>query len=100
MSSELSNSTKRFSDRVDNYIKYRPHYPVEILNFLSAECGLTNQSVIADIGSGTGISAELFIKNKNTVYGVEPNQEMRAAAENIFANDKNFISVEGTAEET
>ncbi|HAY33224.1 MAG TPA: SAM-dependent methyltransferase, partial [Ignavibacteria bacterium] len=54
---------KRFSDRVENYVKYRPHYPEELLDFMKAECGLDQSSVIADIGSGTGISSELFLKN-------------------------------------
>jgi hypothetical protein len=67
--------TERFSSRVENYIKYRPHYPKEILEFLKTEIGLTPNWVIADIGSGTGISSELFLKNGNKVYDVEPNKE-------------------------
>ncbi|MBC7623882.1 MAG: SAM-dependent methyltransferase, partial [Aeromicrobium sp.] len=64
------NATTRFSDRVADYIKYRPHYPVEILDLLSANCGLTPESVIADIGSGTGFLAELYLDNGNPVVGV------------------------------
>jgi len=91
---------KRFSDRVENYVKYRPHDPEELLDFMKAECGLDQSSVIADIGSGTGISSELFLKNGNKVYAVEPNDEMRSAAEKIFSGDKNFISVNASAEDT
>jgi SAM-dependent methyltransferase len=94
------NSTTRFSDRVDNYIKYRPHYPPQILDYVKAQNVLSDDSVIADIGSGTGISTELFLKNVNTVYAVEPNKEMREAAERLLSGYKNFISVNGTAEST
>ena len=90
----------RFSDRVENYIKYRPDYPVEIITFLNQEGLLKPESVIADIGSGTGISTELFLKQHHVVYGIEPNKEMREAAERLLVNYKNFKSISGTAEST
>lgn len=94
------NSVNRFTSRVENYVKYRPHYPCEIVSFLSEEINLTKDTVVADIGSGPGISSEHFIANGNTVYAVEPNDEMRRCAEEIFAGSKNFISINGTAENT
>jgi ubiquinone/menaquinone biosynthesis C-methylase UbiE len=90
----------RFSNRVDNYIKYRPDYPAGVIAFLKQEGLLTNDSVVADIGSGTGISSELFLKEGNIVYGIEPNKEMREAAERLLKEFKNFISIDATAEET
>ena len=90
----------RFSNRVENYIKFRPDYPVEIILFLKEQGILTKESVIADIGSGTGISSELFLKEGNVVYGVEPNREMRGAAQKLLAGYKNFCSINGTAENT
>jgi SAM-dependent methyltransferase len=92
--------TKRFSSRVDNYIRYRPGYPKEILGLLNSECGLSTQSVIADIGSGTGKLTELFLENGNRVFGVEPNREMREAGERLLQHFPNFTSVDATAEET
>ena len=92
--------TERFSDRVENYIKYRPHYPLEIIPFLAKEIGLTPSSIIADIGSGTGISAEIFLKNGNTVYAIEPNKEMREGGEKILNDFPKFRSFNGTAEAT
>lgn len=92
--------TKRFSKRVENYLKYRPSYPLEIIPLLESECGLTRESVIADLGSGTGLLTELFLKNGNQVYGVEPNAEMRAAGEKAMGQFGNFVSVNATAEET
>lgn len=93
-------NTKRFSNRVEDYIKYRPTYPNEMLNVLAKELGLTSEKVIADIGSGTGISSIPFLKNRNRVFGIEPNKEMREAQEEILKEYTNFKSVNGTAEET
>lgn len=92
--------TKRFSNRVENYLKYRPGYPAQIVPLLKAECSLTPDSLIADVGSGTGFMSELFLKNGNTVYGVEPNAEMRSAGERLLAKYPKFLSVNATAEAT
>lgn len=99
MKGYMKNSKQRFSDRVENYIKYRPTYPVECVNFLYG-LGISSQSAVADIGSGTGILSGLLIKNVKKLYGVEPNKEMRIAAEEKLKMYSNFISVEGSAEDT
>lgn len=93
-------STTRFSNRVENYVRYRPTYPEGVLQILREETSLTPDSVIADIGCGTGISSELFLKNGNTVFGVEPNTEMRQAAENYLHQYANFHSIAAQAEST
>src|SRR5271166_6096535 len=95
-----SNATSRFSGRVENYIRYRPGYPPEVLQKLKAECGLTNEHVIADIASGTGIWTCILLENGNRVFGVEPNAEMREAGERLLADFPAFTSVAGTAEAT
>jgi SAM-dependent methyltransferase len=95
-----SNATSRFSDRVENYVRYRPGYPVEVLRCLKEECGLTATHVVADIASGTGIWTRMLLKNGNRVFGVEPNAEMRAAGERLLAAYPTFTSVAGTAEAT
>ena len=92
--------TERFSSRVENYVKYRPGYPKAILALLRRDCGLTPGSVVADIGSGTGLSSKLFLPNGNRVYGVEPNPEMRAAGERQLAKHTRFVSVAAAAEAT
>lgn len=91
---------QRFSSRVENYIKYRPGYPDEIIPTLQLEIGLMSDDIIADIGSGTGLSAKLFLENGNTVYGVEPNELMRKAAEGLLSEYENFISIHGSSEVT
>jgi SAM-dependent methyltransferase len=96
----MSDSTRRFSTRVENYVKYRPSYPWEIVALLVSECGLTRDALVADIGSGTGLLTELFLKNGNRVFGVEPNREMREAGERLLGGYSSFTSVDGTAEAT
>ena len=90
--------TLRFSSRVENYIRYRPGYPPQVLETLGAECGLTSNSVVADIACGTGIFTKMLLENSNTVFGVEPNREMREAAERLLASYPKFTSIAGTAE--
>jgi SAM-dependent methyltransferase len=95
-----SNATSRFSDRVDNYVRYRPGYPAEALRCLKEECGLKATHVVADIASGTGIWTRVLLENGCSVFGVEPNAEMRAAGERLLAGFPAFTSVAGTAEAT
>jgi SAM-dependent methyltransferase len=94
------NSVDRFSSRVENYAKFRPGYPPEILDLLKSDCGLTEESVIADVGSGTGLLAQVFLKNGNVVFAIEPNQWMRAKADDLLKGYPNFRSVAATAEIT
>jgi ubiquinone/menaquinone biosynthesis C-methylase UbiE len=93
-------STKRFSDRVNDYVQFRPGYPQEAIELLKNKFSLSSSSIIADIGSGTGISAEMFLRENCTVFGVEPNDEMRAAAEKVLSQYKKFHSVKGTSDKT
>ena len=92
--------TKRFTDRVANYLRYRPRYPAGVLDVLREETGLVPSHVVADVGSGTGFFSELPLENGNAVYGVEPNQAMRNAAEGYLAHYPEFHSVAGSAEAT
>jgi SAM-dependent methyltransferase len=95
-----SNATSRFSDRVENYVRYRPGYPPDVIEELKAECGLVADDVIADIASGTGIWTRMLLENGNPVFGIEPNVEMREAGERLLAAFPRFTSVVGTAEAT
>jgi SAM-dependent methyltransferase len=95
-----ANSTSRFSDRVENYVLYRPGYPPEVLRTLKTDCGLAPVHLVADIASGTGIWTRTLLENGNSVIGVEPNPEMRDAGERLLAEFPRFTSVAGTAEAT
>ena len=94
------NATSRFSDRVENYVRYRPGYPAAVVNALREECGLAPGHVIADIASGTGIWTRMLLESGDEVFGVEPNAEMRQAGERLLAGFGKFTSVAGTAEAT
>ena len=93
-------STQRFSNRVEDYVRYRPGYPREIVDVLRHECGLTPEAVVVDVGSGTGLLTRVFLENGNVVYGVEPNAAMREAGEQFLEQYRFFSSVAATAEAT
>jgi SAM-dependent methyltransferase len=93
-------STQRFTDRVTDYVKYRPGYPGEVVTFLHTTCGLAEGARVADIGAGTGISSKLLLDAAHPVVAVEPNQAMRAAADAWLAGYADYTSVAGTAEAT
>jgi SAM-dependent methyltransferase len=96
----FADSKQRFSNRAEDYARYRPGYPREVLDLLHAWCGLKPEHLIADIGSGTGLLTKLFLENGNRVFGVEPNAEMRADGEEFLSSYQNFTSVAGSAENT
>ena len=96
----FADSKDRFSNRVADYLRYRPRYPAGLLDLMHVQCLLSPAHAIADIGSGTGFLAELFLKNGNAVFGVEPNQEMRQAGEEYLAAYPRFTSINGSAEAT
>jgi len=92
--------TERFSDRAQAYAAARPGYPREIATELIRAFALPRTAVVADLGSGTGLSCEPFLRAGLTVIGVEPNDAMRAAGEQQLASFAAFRSVKGTAEAT
>lgn len=98
--SGMSDPRERFSSRVADYVKYRPGYPREVIDVLRDTIGLEPSAVVGDIGSGTGLSARLFLENGNTVFAVEPNEEMRRAAEDSIGGSARLVSVDGSAEAT
>jgi SAM-dependent methyltransferase len=92
--------TSRFSNRVQDYIKYRPHYTSDFIDWVIQASRVTKDSTIADIGSGTGISSQHFLDRGFAVIGVEPNNDMRKAAEDLLAGRDRFTSLAATAENT
>jgi ubiquinone/menaquinone biosynthesis C-methylase UbiE len=100
MAVRASNSKERFSSRVEAYAKYRPGYPPGMYALFRNEMGVAKDSAVADVGSGTGLSAEPLLKDGVTVHCVEPNADMRAAAEAMLGKYPSFRSVDGSGEQT
>lgn len=93
-------SRERFSDRVGDYVKYRPSYPLEIVSALESTGEGKNELTFADIGSGTGIFSKLLLKTGHGVIAVEPNGPMREAAEEQLSHFPKFQSIAGDSENT
>ncbi|MCY3414699.1 MAG: class I SAM-dependent methyltransferase [Candidatus Heimdallarchaeota archaeon] len=93
------NHHRRFSDKVKNYIEYRPDYPDKVYDAIKKYIDINSNWVIADVGSGTGKSSLLFLNKGHQVIGIEPNDEMRVAAEHLLSQYK-FKSVNASAENT
>jgi len=94
----MQDPTQRFSNRAQNYSKYRPGYPAGLYTYLCAQAGLGPGDVVTDLGSGTGLLSRLFLENGHRVLAVEPNAAMRAVAERDFSGQENFVSIDGRAE--
>ena len=96
----MTRPTERFSARAENYRRHRPDYPVAAIDLLAAQCGLRPGAVVADVGSGTGILTHRLLERGALVSAVEPNEAMRAAAEERLGGQPGFRSVAATAEAT
>jgi SAM-dependent methyltransferase len=96
----MNNGKTRFSNRVENYSKYRPAYPVEAIDYLFGDVGFAPGVTVADLGAGTGIFTRILLDRGATVYAVEPNPEMLAQAEHDLAGMDGFTAVQAPAEET
>lgn len=94
------NAKQRFSNRVDDYINYRPDYPQQCVEFMLRTFDLHENSVIADVGSGTGKFSRLLNGRAQCVFGVEPNREMREASQMLLKGQANFQAIAGDAEAT
>lgn len=90
----------KFSGKGEIYSQYRPSYPLQLLDYLYGEAGFSEDSIIADIGSGTGKLTRCLLERKSKVYAVEPSDDMRKEAESSLFGFKNFISINGSAENT
>ncbi|HVJ37292.1 MAG TPA: class I SAM-dependent methyltransferase [Stenotrophomonas sp.] len=93
-------SRERFSNRVADYVRYRPGYPPQLLDWVHGHLGVRTDARVADVGAGTGISSRLFLQAGHPVIAVEPNAAMRSAAEQWLGAEAGFSTVDGTAEAT
>lgn len=93
-------NTEKFTGKASAYEKYRPAYPKEFIDYLYKHAAFMQESIIADIGSGTGILSGQLLERGSSVIGVEPNEDMRRTAEKNLSGYSNYISIAGTDENT
>lgn len=93
-------NTGRFTGRQGDYLAGRPSYPAELLDYLRALYAPAERSAAADVGAGTGKLTAQLLRAGFRVYGVEPNRDMRGAAEALLRDDPRFTSVDGTDRDT
>lgn len=92
--------TERFTDRVRDYVRYRPTYPTAVVDLLHTACDIPSGAPIADVGAGTGIFSSRLLDAGYEVFAVEPNDAMRAAAEAQLGSNARFHSLEAPADAT
>jgi len=90
----------KFNGMGEIYSKYRPSYPLEFIDYIFSNIGTKKETIIADIGSGTGILTRQLLERGGKVTAVEPNADMRKVAEKDLSSFDKFISINGTAENT
>jgi len=93
-------SKDKLTNKVNEYIKYRPSYPKEFIDYIINEVGISSKSTVADIGAGTGILTKQLGDRVKRIYAVEPNTNMRTACQEYCSDLKNVISIDGSAEDT
>jgi SAM-dependent methyltransferase len=97
----MADNTERFTGRAEDYELYRQRYPAEeVLGRLRAWCGLGPDWLVADVGAGTGMLAEVFLEGGNRVLAIEPNVDMRAACDRLRARWPRLEVIDATAEDT
>jgi ubiquinone/menaquinone biosynthesis C-methylase UbiE len=96
----MSEHTERFTGRVEDYEKYRTRYPSAVIDMVVENCGLRREHLVADVGAGTGMLAELFLQHGNAVVAVEPNDDMRSVCEKLATAWPGLTVKNGTAEAT
>lgn len=95
-----TDSTDKFTHKAELYTLGRPDYAKEFIDYLFSELGFSNETTVADIGSGTGKLTKQLLQRRCKVFAVEPNDDMRHIAEKELKEFDNFISVKGDASNT
>lgn len=96
----MTDPRHRFSERVANYVRFRPDYPPELVSALLAGSEIGGSPVVADVGSGTGLFTRRLLERGLRVYAIEPNANMRLAAEAYLTAYDNLVSIDGDAGDT
>jgi SAM-dependent methyltransferase len=81
------------------YHQARPSPPEALLNLVCRLARVERARLVVDVGSGTGLSTRAWAERADEVVGVEPNAEMRTAAE-ADTPTSNVRYVEGYSDAT
>lgn len=87
-----------FTGKVADYVASRPGYPAPLFELLRAACPPTAGAVVADIGAGTGLLTQGLLAAGYRVVAVEPNADMRRAADSRLGARPGYRSADGSAE--
>ena len=101
MSQRHVDPTHRFSTRVENYVRYRPGYPADVLRMLADEMGFSPVAVVADVGAGRASRVDCFstTATRFTPSSRTDRPDLARRPRPCFASPR-FHSVIGTAEQT
>jgi len=96
----LTANAERFTGRVEEYERYRLRYPTWVVEVLRDRCGLRAGDLVADVGAGTGMLAEILLEAANPVVAIEPNAEMRLVCSRLTERYAGLRVVDAAAEAT
>ena len=88
-----------FEHKTKEYAVGRPAYPKEVLKIIR-DLGIKHDSLIADIGAGTGLLTNMLGELDCHVVAIEPNSDMLQKCRDYCSNRKNIDFVDAPAENT
>ncbi|HLO27660.1 MAG TPA: class I SAM-dependent methyltransferase [Anaerolineales bacterium] len=91
-------TTEIYSTKAEKYAKYRWDYSLQAIEAIIQIAHVTEQTLAADIGAGTGMLTKHFAGRVRHIYAVEPNDEMRKIAEGQLERFENCSVIKGCAE--
>lgn len=89
-------NSEKFTGKAQYYEVGRPSYAHELVDCFYSRYGLTPNSVIADIGSGTGKLTKQLLQRGSYVIAVEPNSDMRNIAQKALQQYDTLQIVNGS----
>jgi len=95
----MAQASELFTHKAAIYIKARPNYPVEAVDYIFSNFKTVKPTVV-DIGAGPGRFTQLLMKRCSRVYAIEPNESMRKQLTIHLRSEKNLEAIDSYAEET
>jgi len=96
----VSDPATRFTNRADNYARYRWDFSPQAIEAIFRITGLSPAATAADVGSGTGMLSQHFVERVSRLFALEPNKEMRKLGLDLLESYPSYTSIDGYAEAT